>query len=96
MALEPLYDRVVIRRLEEKEVTAGGIVLPDTAREKPQRGKVIALGQGKLTEAGKRIAPTLKVGDEVLFGKFAGTEVTLKDEEYVIMRESEVLGKLEE
>lgn len=95
MAIEPLYDRVVIERLEEEEVTAGGIVLPETAKEKPQRGKVMAVGPGKMTEDGELIAPLLKKGDKVLFGKFAGTEVTINDKEYVIMRESEILAKIE-
>jgi len=95
MAIEPLYDRVVIEPLEEEEVSAGGIVLPDTAKEKPQRGKVVAVGPGKVTEDGERIAPVLKKGDEVLFGKFAGTEVTIDDKEYTIMRESEILAKIE-
>ncbi len=95
MAVEPLYDRVVIEPLEEEEVTAGGIVLPDTAKEKPQRGRVVAVGPGKLTEDGERIAPVLKEGDEVLFGKFAGTEVSIDDKEYTIMRESEILAKIE-
>jgi chaperonin GroES len=95
MAVEPLYDRVVIEPLEEEEVTAGGIVLPDTAKEKPQRGRVVAVGPGKLTEDGERIAPVLKEGDQVLFGKFAGTEVSIDDKEYTIMRESEILAKIE-
>ena len=92
--LNPLDDRVVIEVLEAEEKTAGGIVLPDTAKEKPQRGKVTAVGPGKLLKTGVRAAVALKVGDEVLFGKYAGTEVTVNEVEFKILRESEILAKV--
>ena len=93
--LAPLDDRVVVRRLEEEDRTAGGIVLPDTAKEKPQKAEVIAVGPGKLLDAGKRSAPAVKAGDTVLFGKYSGTEVKVKGEEYLIMRESDILARIE-
>jgi len=92
--LVPLDDRIVIRRLEAEEKTAGGIVLPDTAKEKPQRGEVIATGPGKMLETGKRAALEIKVGDIVLFGKYSGTEVKVHGEECLIVRESDLLAKL--
>jgi len=92
--LKPLDDRIVIEVLEAEERTAGGIVLPDTAQEKPQRGKVTAVGPGRLLKSGTRAAPGLKVGDEVLFGKYAGTEVTVNEIEFKILRESEILAKV--
>jgi chaperonin GroES len=92
--LKPLDDRVVIEVLEAEERTAGGIVLPDTAQEKPQRGKVTAVGPGRLLKSGTRAALGLKVGDEVLFGKYAGTEVTVNETEFKILRESEILAKV--
>ena len=92
--LVPLDDRIVIRRLEAEEKTAGGIVLPDTAKEKPQRGEVIATGPGKMLENGKRAALEIKVGDIVLFGKYSGTEVKVHGEECLIVRESDLLAKL--
>jgi len=92
--LVPLDDRIVIRRLEAEEKTAGGIVLPDTAKEKPQRGEVIATGPGKMLESGKRAALEIKVGDIVLFGKYSGTEVKVHGEECLIVRESDLLAKL--
>ena len=92
--LNPLDDRIVIEVLEAEERTAGGIVLPDTAKEKPQRGKVTAVGPGKLLKTGVRAAVALKVGDEVLFGKYAGTEVTVNEVEFKILRESEILAKV--
>ncbi|MBI3829157.1 MAG: co-chaperone GroES [Planctomycetes bacterium] len=92
--LQPLDDRIVVRRLDAEEKTAGGIVLPDTAKEKPQRGEVIAAGPGKLLDTGKRAALEVKVGDTVLFGKYSGTEVKVSGEEVIIMRESDVLAKL--
>ena len=92
--LKPLDDRVVIEVLEAEERTAGGIVLPDTAQEKPQRGKVTAVGPGRLLKSGTRAALGLKVGDEVLFGKYAGTEVTVNEIEFKILRESEILAKV--
>lgn len=95
MALRPLYDRVIIKREEEETTTAGGIVLPGSAAEKPSRGEVIAVGSGKLLDDGKTAAMSLKVGDKVLFGKYAGTEVKTGDETVVIMREDEVLAVIE-
>jgi chaperonin GroES len=92
--LVPLEDRLVIRRLEAEEKTAGGIVLPDTAKEKPQRGEVLAVGPGKLLENGKRAALEVKVGDNVLFGKYSGTDVKIQGEECLILRESDLLAKL--
>ncbi|MBM3984629.1 MAG: co-chaperone GroES [Planctomycetes bacterium] len=92
--LNPLDDRVVIEVLEAEERTAGGIVLPDTAKEKPQRGKVAAVGPGRLLKNGTRATLNLRAGDEVLFGKYAGTEVTVNDVEFKILRESEILAKV--
>jgi chaperonin GroES len=92
--LNPLDDRIVIEVLEAEERTAGGIVLPDTAKEKPQRGKVTAVGPGKLLKSGVRASVALKVGDEVLFGKYAGTEVTVNQVEFKILRENEILAKV--
>ncbi len=92
--LQPLDDRIVIKRLEAEEKTAGGIVLPDSAKEKPQRGEVLAVGPGKLLENGKRAALEVKVGDIVLFGKYSGTEVKISGEECLIARESDLLAKL--
>jgi chaperonin GroES len=91
--IQPLDDRIVIEVLEAEEKTAGGIVLPDTAKEKPQRGKVTAVGAGRLLKSGKRAAIQLKVGDQILFGKYAGTEVTVNDVEFKILRENEVLAR---
>ena len=91
--IEPLQDRVVIKPLPKEEVSKGGIVLPDTAKEKPQEGKIIAVGPGKLSEDGKRMAMEVKVGDKVIYSKYAGTEYKLDDEELVIMRESDILAK---
>jgi chaperonin GroES len=92
--LQPLDDRIVVRRLEAEEKTAGGIVLPDTAKEKPQKGEVVATGPGKLLDNGKRASLEVKVGDTVLFGKYSGTEVKVSGEEVIIMRESDILAKL--
>ena len=91
--IQPLDDRIVIEVLEAEEKTAGGIVLPDTAKEKPQRGKVTAVGSGRLLKSGKRAPIGLKVGDQILFGKYAGTEVTVNDVEFKILRENEVLAR---
>jgi len=91
--IRPLGDRVVIKALPEKEVSKGGIVLPDTAKEKPQEGEIIAVGPGKLSEDGKRIAMEVKVGDRVVYSKYAGTEFKLDDEEVIILRESDILAK---
>ena len=95
MALKPLDDRVVIEQMEAEEKTAGGIVLPDTAKEKPQQGKIIAVGPGKLLDDGSRAEPAVKKGDVVLYGKYSGTEVTVEKKEYVVMRESDILAILE-
>lgn len=90
--IQPLADRVVIKALEETEQMRGGLYIPDTAKEKPQQGEVVAVGPGKVSDDGKRIAPEVKVGDKVLYGKYSGTEVTVADEQYLILRESDVLA----
>jgi len=95
MALKPLDDRVVIQQVAAEEKTAGGIVLPDTAKEKPQRGKIIAVGPGKLLDDGKRAAMSVAKGDEVLYAKYSGSEIEIDGKEYVILRESDVLAKIE-
>ena len=95
VSLKPLDDRVVVKPLESEEKTAGGIVLPDNAKEKPQRGRVIAAGPGKQNDNGERVALSVKVGDEVLFGKYAGSEIKLNGEELKIMRESDLLAKVQ-
>jgi len=95
MALKPLDDRIVVEPLESEAKSPGGIVLPDTAKEKPQQGKVIAVGPGKLLDDGTRAKPNVKVGDTVLFGKYSGTEVTVDGKELLIMRESDILARLE-
>ena len=95
MKIRPLHDRILIERLEEKEAKKGGIIIPDTAKEKPQEGKVIAVGNGKVTEDGKKIPLDVKAGDKILFGKYSGSEVKLDDKEYLIMREEDVLAILE-
>lgn len=95
MKIRPLQDRVIVKRLEEEEKTKGGIIIPDTAKEKPMEGKVVAVGKGKVLEGGKVFPLDVKVGDRVLFGKYAGTEVKLEGEEHVIMREEDILGIIE-
>jgi chaperonin GroES len=95
MKIRPLHDRILVERLEEKEVKKGGIIIPDTAKEKPQEGKVIAVGNGKVTDEGKKISLDVKAGDKILFGKYSGSEVKLDDKEYLIMREEDVLAILE-
>jgi chaperonin GroES len=90
--LKPLADRVVVKALPAEEKTAGGLFIPDTAKEKPMQGEIIAVGPGKVTDDGKRQAPEVKVGDIVLYGKYSGTEVTFGTEEYLIMRESDIFG----
>jgi len=94
MKIRPLHDRILVERLEEQEVKKGGIIIPDTAKEKPQEGKVIAVGTGKVTDEGKRIGLDVKVGDRILFGKYSGSEVKVDDKEYVIFREEDVLAIL--
>ena len=96
MAFRPLHDRVLVRRIEQSDKTAGGIIIPDTAKEKPSQGEIIAVGPGGRDEAGKLIPIDLKVGDRVLFGKWSGTEVKIDGEELLIMKESDVMGVLEE
>ncbi len=91
--LEPLGDRLVVKPIEREEVTKGGIIIPDTAKEKPQEGKVIAVGKGRMTEDGKRVEMDVKVGDTVLYAKYGGTEIKLENEDYIILRESDILAK---
>ena len=93
--IRPLQDRLLVKRLEEKEVKKGGIIIPDTAKEKPQEGQVIAVGPGRLGDDGKRIPMEVKAGDKILFGKYSGSEVKVADEEHLIMREEDVLGILQ-
>ncbi len=95
MKIRPLQDRLLVERIEEGEVRKGGIIIPDTAKEKPQEGKVIAAGSGKVNEDGKRVPLDVKAGDRILFGKYSGSEVKLDDKEYLIMREDDVLAVLE-
>ena len=92
MNIRPLQDRVIVKRIEEEEKTAGGIIIPDTAKEKPQEGQVVAVGKGKAEDGGKVTPLDVKVNDRVLFGKYAGTEITLDGEEHIIMREDDILG----
>jgi chaperonin GroES len=94
MKITPLYDRVLLKRIEETEVRRSGIIIPDTAKEKPQEAEVIAVGKGKLDEGGKIIPLEVKKGDRVLIGKYSGTEVTIDGEEHIILREEEILAKL--
>src|SRR4026209_1506549 len=96
MDIRPLHDRLIVRRLEEGEQKIGGIIIPDTAKEKPQRGKVIAAGEGKLNDDGKRVPLDVKAGDLILFGKYTSQEVKLDGEEYLIMREDEVLAVIDD
>ena len=95
MKIRPLQDRIIVKRVEEEEKTKGGIIIPDTAKEKPMEGKVVAVGKGKLMEDGKVHAVDVKVGDRILFGKYAGTEVKIDGEEHLIMREDDILGVIE-
>ena len=95
MKIRPLHDRILVERLEEQEVKRGGIIIPDTAKEKPQQGKVTAVGNGKAKDDGKRIPLDVKAGDTILFGKYSGQEIKLDGEEYLIMREDEVLAVIE-
>ena len=94
MNVRPLADRILVRRVEEQESKRGGIIIPDTAKEKPQEGEVVAVGPGRMTEDGKRITPEVKKGDRILIGKYSGTEVKLDGTEYVIVREDDILGIL--
>jgi len=95
MKIRPLYDRIVVKRIEEQETLRSGIIIPDSAKEKPQEGEVVAVGQGKRLEDGTLVAIDVKVGDRILFGKYSGNEIRLDDEEYMIMREEDVLGILD-
>ena len=95
MKIRPLHDRILIKRQEEKETRKGGIIIPDSAKEKPQEGKVIAVGNGKVNDEGKKIPLDVKTGDRILFGKYSGSEVTLDDVEYLILREEDILCILE-
>ena len=94
MKIQPLADRVVVKPLEEAEQKKGSIIIPDTAQEKPQQGKIMAVGPGRLTDEGKLVKLEVKKGDKVLYGKYSGTEVTIDDKEYLIMRESDILAKI--
>ena len=95
MKIRPLQDRIIVKRVEEEGKTKGGIIIPDSAKEKPMEGKIIAVGRGKVLEDGKIQPPDVKVGDRVLFGKYAGTEVNIGEEEHLIMREEDILGVIE-
>ena len=95
MKIRALHDRMLVERLEEREIKKGGIIIPDTAKEKPQEGQVIAIGNGKVSDDGKKIPLDVKAGDKILFGKYSGSEVKLDDKEYLIMREEDVLAILE-
>jgi chaperonin GroES len=95
MKIKPLHDRVIVSRIEEQETTKGGIIIPDTAKEKPAEGKIVAVGDGKILENGEKQALVVKVGDRVLFGKYAGTEVNIDGEEHLIMREEDIIAIVE-
>jgi chaperonin GroES len=95
MKIRPLHDRVIVQRIAEEEVTKGGIIIPDTAKEKPQEGKVIAVGPGKVLDSGTKVAMDVKAGDKVLFGKYSGTEIKIDGEEFLMMREDDILGVVE-
>ncbi len=93
--IKPLHDRVIVRRIEEGETTSGGIIIPDAAKEKPQEGEIIAIGEGKYKDDGTRQTLDVKTGDRILFGKYSGSEITLDGEEFLMMREEEILGIIE-
>jgi len=95
MKIKPLQDRVIVKRIEEEETAKGGIIIPDSAKEKPQEGRVVAVGKGKVDEHGKITPMDVKVNDRVLFGKYSGTEINIDDEEHLIMREDDILGVVE-
>jgi chaperonin GroES len=94
MKIRPLGDRILVKRIKEEDKTKGGIIIPDTAKEKPQEGKIVAVGKGKMTEDGKLVAPDVKAGDRILFGKYSGSEIKLEGEEHLILREDDILGVL--
>ena len=96
MKIKPLGDRVLVKRIREEDKTKGGIIIPDTAKEKPQEGKVVAVGRGKVAEDGKLIPPEVKAGDKILFGKYSGSEIKLDGEEHVVLREDDILGIITE
>ncbi len=95
MKIRPLHDRILVKRVEEQETVRGGIIIPDTAKEKPQEGKVVAVGAGKVGDDGKKIPLDVKAGDKILFGKYSGSEVKIEEDEYLILREEDVLAILE-
>lgn len=95
MKIKPLGDRIIVKRIEEEEKTKGGLIIPDTAKEKPQEGKIMAVGPGKVTDEGERIPMEVKVDDRVLFGKYSGSEIKLEGEEYLIMHQDDILGIIE-
>jgi chaperonin GroES len=95
MDLRPLHDRIMVKRLEEQEQMRGGIIIPDSAKEKPQQASVVAVGNGKMLENGKRVPVEVKAGDRILFGKYSGSEIKIEGEEYLILKEDEILGVLE-
>jgi chaperonin GroES len=95
MKVRPLHDRILVERLEEKEIKRGGIIIPDTAKEKPQEGKVVAVGTGKVNDEGKKVPLDVKAGDKILFGKYSGSEVKIDDKEFLIMREEDILAILD-
>jgi chaperonin GroES len=92
MKIEPLYDRILVKRIEEEEKTKGGIIIPDAAKEKPQEGMVVAVGDGKVLDSGQKVALRVKAGDKILFGKYSGTEIKIDGEEHLILREDDVLA----
>ncbi len=96
MKVKPLQDRILIKRIQEEEKTKGGIIIPDAAKEKPQEGIVVAVGDGKVLESGQRVAPQVKAGDKILFGKYSGTEIKVDGEEHLILREDDVLAIVED
>jgi chaperonin GroES len=96
MKVTPLNDRIVIKRLEEESKTKGGIIIPDAAKEKPQEGRVVAVGSGRMTEKGQRVTPEVKAGDKILFGKYSGTEIKIDGEEHLILKEEDILAVIED
>ena len=96
MKVKPLQDRILIKRIQEEEKTKGGIIIPDAAKEKPQEGMVVAVGDGKVLESGQRVAPQVKAGDKILFGKYSGTEIKVDGEEHLILREDDILAIVED
>jgi chaperonin GroES len=95
MKLRPLGDRILVKRIKEEEKTKGGIIIPDTAKEKPQEGKVVAVGKGKVADDGKLVVPEVKAGDKILFGKYSGSEIKLEGEDLIVLREDDILGIIE-